>query len=99
MVELGGSIRLEHLEVGDEVRLVLASSGRPIGVIGPTESFCPAPTRDKGKRGFRKVHCMRLSSSVVETFCSRGPASVLCVASVRRWKLAVRLIVFDLRSR
>ena len=47
MVELGGRIRLEHLDAAGEVRLVLASGGRPKSVTGPIESLSSPNARTK----------------------------------------------------
>ena len=47
VVEPDGRIRLENLDATGEVRLVPISGGRPTEVLGPTEYFDPAPTREQ----------------------------------------------------
>ena len=47
VVEPCGHVRLKHMDAADEVRLFSVSGGRPTAVVGPIESFDPAPTREQ----------------------------------------------------
>ena len=99
VVELGGRMRLEHLDAAKEVRLVLASRGRPTGVTGPIESFSPCLTRESSQAWLEEgaVHAeiqqerrANVSVPMVAPVCPVYPL-------LGDGRLAVRLIVFSQR--